>query len=463
MADILIGDKGGRFPRPGARPLWWSFVVIVAAFVLGNIVSIYEMRSSEAQVRLIARHATTNIELGARLSRDFDQKQILIVDHVLEKQTTDIKRIELELAAIDADIADTLSAYVATDNDESERGVLQQLNFEILEMQPGIDGIISLSRRNKDAEAQAQINAVGPRFVAINHAVDDLLNVNRARANHEVAQVRAIQLRAVVFLAILTVLGTALALLTARWTTRLVTAHQSQMDRGLTLLEERNRELDAFAGRVAHDLRGPLTTINLAVSALTSSGDRAEWNAAVLRRAVARMEAMIRDLLMLSRISARVAGAACQTENVAAQAGEDLAPLVDAVGGVLTVEAAPGKVTCNEGLLRQVLWNLGENAVKYRRAGVQLYVQIRGRVLPNAYELSVSDNGAGMTPSEVRHACEPFFRGKDAHSTPGVGLGLSIVKRVIEASGGSIAVVSIAGQGTTFIIHLPLAAAKMAA
>jgi signal transduction histidine kinase len=463
MADILIGDKGGRFPRPGARPLWWSFVIIVAAFALGNIVSIYEMRSSQAQVRLIARYAATNLELGARLSRDFDQKQILIEDHVLEKETMGMTRIEVELAAIDADIAETLRVYVAMDNDESERGVLEQLNVEIADMQPWIGSIVSLSRRNMDAEAQTQINAVEPRFVAINHAVDNLLNLNRARANHEVAQVRAIQLRAVVFLAILTVLGTAFAFLTARWMTRLVTAHQTQMDRGLTLLEERNRELDAFAGRVAHDLRGPLTTINLAVSALTSSGDRDEWNAAVLRRAVARMEAMIRDLLTLSRISARVAGAACQTENVAALAGEDLAPLVEAVGGVLTVEAAPGKVMCNEGLLRQVLWNLGENSVKYRRAGVPLDVQIRGRVLPNAYELSVSDNGAGMTPPEVRQAWDPFFRGKDAHSISGVGLGLSIVKRVIEASGGSIAVDSIAGQGTTFTIHLPLAATAMAA
>jgi signal transduction histidine kinase len=463
MADILIGDKRGRYARPGARPLWWSFVVIVAAFVLGNIVSIYEMRSSEAQVRLIARHAATNVELGARLSRDFDQKQILIEDHVLERQIVDMSRIEGELAAIDADIADALHAYVAIDNDESERSALEQINVEIAAMQPGIARIISLSRRNMNAEAQKHIAGVAPRFVAIDHAVDNLLNLNRARANHEVAQVRAIQLRAVVFLAILTVLGTAFALLTPRWMTHLVGAHETQMNRAMTLLEERNRELDAFAGRVAHDLRGPLTAINLAASTLTSSAERDERNTAVLRRGVVRMEAMIQDLLTLSRISSQVAGAVCHPENAAALAREDLAPLVEAAGGVLTVEAAPGMVTSSEGLIRQVLWNLGENAVKYRRTGVRLDVQIRGRVLSNAYELSVSDNGAGMTPSEVRQACEPFFRGKDAHSTPGVGLGLSIVKRVVEASGGSIAVDSIAGQGTTFRIHLPPAATKMAA
>src|SRR5215471_17505807 len=102
--------RGGTRNSPGARHLWWSFVVIVAAFVLGNTVSIYEMRNSQAQVRSIARHGATNIELVARLSRDFDQKQRLIEDHIFEKQMEDMGRIEAELARMDVDIASMLRA-----------------------------------------------------------------------------------------------------------------------------------------------------------------------------------------------------------------------------------------------------------------------------------------------------------------------------------------------------------------
>ena len=455
--------RGGTRNSPGAWHLWWSFVVIVAAFVLGNSVSIYEMRSSQEQVRSIASHAASNIELVAKLSRDFEEKQRLVADHVLEKQSGDMARIEAELARVDFDISGILREYEAIDEEASERAVLHQLKAEISELQPQVDAILLTSRKNLDGEAEAQIHMLEPRFEAINHAADALLDLNQSRANQEVAQVRKLQMRAVIFIAILTVLGTAFALLTARWVTRLVTEHERQMNRAMTLLEDRNRELDAFAGRVAHDLRGPLTAINLAASALTSSGERDEHNTAVLRRGVARMEAMIQDLLTLSRISAQVAGAACETESVVALAREDLTPIVEATGGVLTVDVVPAKVSCSEGLFRQALWNLGENAVKYRRSGVQLQLQIRGRVLSNAYELSVSDNGSGMTPWEVRQACEPFFRGRETQSTSGVGLGLSIVKRVIEASGGAIAVDSTPGQGTTFKIRLPLAASALAA
>src|SRR5262249_29875814 len=102
------------------------------------------------------------------------------------------------------------------------------------------------------------------------------------------------------------------------------------------------------------------------------------------------------------------------------------------------------------------------NAVKYRRSGVQLEVEIRGRIAHRTYELTVSDNGTGMSTLEVQHAFEPFFRGEQVRSTPGTGLGLSIVKRVVETTGGSVSVDTIPARGTTFKIRLPLAAIKAA-
>jgi len=224
-------------------------------------------------------------------------------------------------------------------------------------------------------------------------------------------------------------------------------------------LEEQNRELDAFAGRVAHDLRGPLTAINLA--AIHQSVPHQERSSAIFRRAVKQMETIIQDLLMLSRVSTKTTETS-QAAAVIASAEEDLRPKVDAAGGILQIEAAAATVMCSEGLLRQIVWNLGENAVKYRRDGVQLNVEILGRILPHTYELSVSDNGMGMSPSEAQHVFEAFFRAKQVRSTPGTGLGLSIVKRAVEASGGSVSIDSTLGQGTTFKIHLPLAETKAA-
>jgi signal transduction histidine kinase len=175
------------------------------------------------------------------------------------------------------------------------------------------------------------------------------------------------------------------------------------------------------------------------------------------------MEAIIQDLLTLSRISAQSNRGSCETTAAISSAEEDLRPKIEELDGVLHVEMAPATVQCSEGLLRQVLWNLGENAVKYRRTDVRLRVEIRGRIIPHAYEFTVCDNGSGMSPSEAQHVFEPFFRGEQVRqSTPGTGLGLSIVKRVVEASGGSVSVDSVAGRGTTFRVRLPLTARRAA-
>jgi signal transduction histidine kinase len=449
--------------KRGVPHLWRSFIVIVATFVLANIVSIYEIRTSQAEVRLITRHAATNIELVARLSRDLDQKRLLLENHILEKQVGDMDRIEAELDKVDGDIAAASRSYRSIGDEEGEQGVWEQLVADIVAIEPQIARAVSLSRRNLDDEARAQLNMTDARLQAINQASDTLLGLNHARTNQEVAQVRALQRQAVIFLVVLTVAWTVFALLTAKRATQLINERERQMNHAMTQLEERNRELDAFAGRVAHDLRGPLTAISLAAPSLVKRGALEESISAILARGVARMEVMIQDLLTLSRISAQVTGATCKTAAVAALAREDLTPIVESAGGRLIVEATTATVACNEGLLRQVLWNVGENAVKYRRSDVQLLVEIKGRTAADSYEFSISDNGAGMSSLEASHACEPFFRGKEAQSTPGTGLGLSIVKRVVEVSGGTISIDSIAERGTTFRIRLPLVPNETAA
>ena len=118
---------------------------------------------------------------------------------------------------------------------------------------------------------------------------------------------------------------------------------------------------------------------------------------------------------------------------------------------------APASVAFTEGLLRQVLWNLVENGVKYRRDDVRADIGIVGRVAGGCYELQVSDNGLGMLPEDAQRAFAPFYRAPAAQDVSGTGLGLSIVKRIIEAGGGSVQVKTQLGRGTTFALQLPLA------
>jgi K+-sensing histidine kinase KdpD len=431
-------------------------VIIVLGFVLSIAISIYEMRNSQAQIRLIARHAATNIELVSRLSRDVERKRVLIENHIRENDPKDRDRIEAELADAETTIANISTSYEPIDANNGEHAAWQELIVGIASLEPHVIQVISLSRKNADDAAQDGLELMDAQFERIDRATNNLLSLNHALANHEATQVRALQRNAIVLLTGLTLVWTAFAFLTARWVTRLITHHQLQMDQAMDLMEERNRELDAFAGRVAHDLRGPLTAINLAASEIALRRTGETGIGGVLRRGVAQMEALIRDLLALSRISTQTIGTSCQMTDVAAMAQEDLAARVQEAEGVLRVNIEAAHVASNSGLLRQVVWNLGENAIKYRRPDVQLELDISGSATRDGYELIVSDNGSGMSPWVARQAFEPFFRGQETQSTPGTGLGLSLVKRVVEASGGTISIESEVGRGTTFRIQLPL-------
>jgi signal transduction histidine kinase len=168
------------------------------------------------------------------------------------------------------------------------------------------------------------------------------------------------------------------------------------------------------------------------------------------------MEALVEDLLALARIETQTHGR-CDPAVVVAEIEGDFASRLEAEKGVLRVSVSHAEVSCSEGLLRQAVANLVENAVKYHRAEAAPEVDISGSSCDSAYDLRVSDNGVGMSQEEAARVFEPFYRSPRTQDLPGTGLGLSIVSRVAEASGGRLSVETKLGQGSTFVVHLPLA------
>jgi two-component system OmpR family sensor kinase len=252
-------------------------------------------------------------------------------------------------------------------------------------------------------------------------------------------------------------LGIVLTLVVGFSATRLVDRRERDLVEYSSLLREQNRELDLFAGRVAHDLRGPLTVMNLAAARLKQHSVDQEAASGLIRKGVSRMETLIRDLLTLSQVDEERRGAVCDPASAMASLREDVAARVREAGGTLRVAVAPARLHGSEGLLVQALANLLDNAVKYARPDVPLVVEVGGERRQGAYELRVRDNGLGMSPEEAAQVFEPFYRAMRAPATTGTGLGLSIVKRVAEASGGTVHVESALGAGCSFVMRLPLA------
>jgi PAS domain S-box-containing protein len=237
------------------------------------------------------------------------------------------------------------------------------------------------------------------------------------------------------------------------------------------LAEEASHLKDQFLATASHELRTPLNAIVgwvhvMQTGALTTEEQRRQAVTAIDRNAKIQTR-LIEDLLDVSRmIQGRVSltvaptdlrsivEAAMDTVRPAA-AAKDIAMDVDATDEVLPVIG-------DEHRLQQVAWNLLSNAVKYTPGGGHVAIAI-ARDGPRAV-LRVTDNGEGIAPAFLPHVFEPFRQGASRTMRSGLGLGLAIVRQLVDLHGGSIAVESEgAGRGSSFTVSLPLAIGTAAA
>jgi len=446
-----------ELPRIGPWPIRAAFAAIVATFVASNLIAMREAKNVESQSRLIVSNMLTSIELVSRLEHDVAQKRLLLDEHTLETRSPAMERLEGQIAEIDADFASTSRAYEPIASLPGEHALWNDLRVEVAALQGPAGDLLTLSRANRDIDARKKMAELQPMLDAINQKTAALVHINHAEADATVAAVEAQRQTTLFLLSLMALAGSGLAVAVAIGVIRVVTSREAQLRSTSLLLEERNRELDAFAGRVAHDLRAPMTAIGLAAMRLSQRVPDEKGTSAVLRRNMARMEVLVRDLLTLSRAGSPAKDAVCDPAGVVASIAEEFAPQLQRENGTLRTSVDSARVTCSEGLLRQAVWNLTENAMRYHRPGVPPTIEIHGRIQGNTYRLRVSDNGIGMSPDDAPRVFEPFYRAERSRSKPGTGLGLSIVKRVVEASGGTVTIDTKTAPGTAFIVDLPMA------
>ena len=214
----------------------------------------------------------------------------------------------------------------------------------------------------------------------------------------------------------------------------------------------------ALLRAVSHDLRTPLTAIVAAGHALGTASltdeDRLELSAAVVEEGQ-RLAGLVEKLLELSKLQAGGAEPRLDwvsLEDVVLAAREGLTGDPDVR---LTIACDIPAIRGDAAQLERAFANLLENAWRYSD-GLPVSVRAhrsRGRVV-----VRIVDQGPGITPAERERIFEPFYRGRQAAREPwtGSGLGLAIAKGLVEAGGGAIAVESLPGQGTTFIVSLPV-------
>ncbi|AKJ08351.1 HAMP domain-containing protein [Archangium gephyra] len=229
-----------------------------------------------------------------------------------------------------------------------------------------------------------------------------------------------------------------------------------------SLARQQEEQLTFLAG-VAHDLRNPLSALKMSAALVTSGRpipeERMQKTMALVRRQVARLDRMVGDLLDATRIEAGRFELSLE-ERDARELATAVVELYLAGGSShdlrLHLPEEPVLLSCDATRVEQVLHNLVSNALKYSQGGSRVDV-IVGREGEEAV-LSVVDRGIGISTEELRLLFAPFRRtGRAREKAPGVGLGLSVARRIVEAHGGRIEVESRPGVGSTFRVRLPRA------
>jgi two-component system phosphate regulon sensor histidine kinase PhoR len=222
-----------------------------------------------------------------------------------------------------------------------------------------------------------------------------------------------------------------------------------------------------FIATVSHELRTPLTAVHGAAKTLQRDdiavgSDTFNQMLALIAQQSERLATMIDDILLASRVDSPELALATDSVD-AAELAADVIEVVrahESDGPRFELAAPPGlpAVAADRDKLRQVITNLVVNAVKYSPAGGRIEVGLsadEGRL-----DIAVTDEGLGIPAAEQSLIFEKFHR-VDANMTGGVsgtGLGLYICRELVQRMGGTISVESRLGEGSTFVVTLPLAA-----
>jgi signal transduction histidine kinase len=220
-----------------------------------------------------------------------------------------------------------------------------------------------------------------------------------------------------------------------------------------------------FVANVSHELKTPLALIRLFAETLelgrVPSEDKAQQYYRVINKESHRLTQLINNILDFSRIEAgrkEYRLAPTDVARVARDVVEAYRFQIEQQGFELVTDVADDlpAVPADEEALGQAILNLLNNAIKYSRETKSIRITVRregSRVL-----VSVADRGIGIPRSEQKKIFEKFFRGEDSlvHETKGSGLGLALVRHIMQAHGGEVQVESAPGKGSTFTLALPV-------
>jgi signal transduction histidine kinase len=438
-----------------------AMLTVVACFALSLGYSQHVLQRIDRRAFAISDESVPRFENISETRRQLQETTTLTHDYVYREGQGNFRRkIDDSLVRLRADVA----AYSAiTDLNEEELRLLADVRNEIDALDAAVRATLDKVDAGEQSAALVSLSqAAQPQLDGIDQALRRLRSLNEEQIRGDMGNILSARRRGREIATIAGLLSLATAVVATAMVlhgqlsrTRLAAEH----DRMLT---ERAAELEAFAGRVAHDLRDPLNAAGLRHAALLKAEDlepQLRGNVESASGQLERMRRIIDALLDFARSGAHPTGDA--RADLTAVLDEVIASArsaAEAAHAELRVTVPPDemRLAIAPEALASVLANLVSNATKYVVEGERLPHRIDVRVSRDSgvARIEVEDNGPGLPLGAEQGIFEPFRRLPSKQ--PGIGLGLATVKRIVEAYKGRVGVSALPGRGSTFWVELPL-------
>jgi two-component system, OmpR family, sensor kinase len=387
-----------------------------------------------------------------RLALDVDQLRIQ-VEALIGGQAATREELRLAVAAATARLREDASRYGGLADTAIEDRLWKQLSVDLALLEKQVAAVVGTD--GSGAVAGVRAAALRDELRRLVWGCDQLVAIGTEQAELQSRLLQA-DSRSASRLQLATAGAVALLLtLLFGWAQLADRRHTRQMQEHTRTLELVNAELEAFAGRIAHDLQAPLLPIQGNAELIARGVDpaRAMELGSRIVQTTGRVAELVEGLLAFA-VGSRAEAVECDAAEVLDMVLADLGDRLSSSGANLEVSATPTPVRCSRPLLASVFQNLLDNALKYgRKSGEVPRVSVIVRPMGYQALISVADEGEGMPEEVQRRAFEPFFRGSLGGT--GNGLGLATVRRIVEAHGGVVSIESDRGAGTRLRVLLP--------
>jgi signal transduction histidine kinase len=442
--------RTAQLVAPPGRAIVAALLLAVGSFMASTLIATSRLREVSAQSQAISTNAMPSV-IALTTMRERLDELVSSLNQAVDAPTARLPDFDRTAAEIGAQSA-SYEAHALSPERRDRWARTRALVTAALSEATLVRDALSAGRV---AEGHTRLDSdVRPVAAAAEKELFLLVELNATEGEQFAHHIEQVRRNATVLLVGLDVACVGFAVALTALALRAVARHTR-------LMELRSHELEQFAARVAHDVRGPLSPIALVLQRLqkesASEGPRrAMLDTAV--RSLGRVTSLVEDLLAFARAGGALDRSACASVLAVARATLEEAEVLASESAIdlrLDPLAEDVIVACPAGVLTSLVSNLVHNAIKYMGEGQERRVVVRALRVGRRLRMEVEDTGPGLPPGAERDVFKPYVRA-DRSGQPGLGLGLATVKRFAEGYGGCVGVRS-GHRGCAFWFELPVA------